>query len=92
MGEQELYDQFDFSLPWDAPENQKVAQEMPAVFAGTSSLDGDDGAKGTTTNLRVIGGKLGVYKSDDPPVLENVSTKAISSSVVIEGAGVDAVQ
>eukprot|EP01047_Picozoa_sp_COSAG01_P015110 COSAG01_NODE_750_length_13844_cov_149.079593_11_plen_599_part_00 len=92
LGEQELYDQFDFSLPWDAPENQKVAQKMPAVFAGASSLDGDDGAKGTTTNLRVIGGKLGVYKSDEPPVLEDVSDKAIWTSVVIECAAGDAVQ
>jgi hypothetical protein len=92
LGEQELYDQFDFSLPWDAPENQKVAQAMPDVFGGLSALEGERGADGTKTNWRVVGGKVGVYKGDEAPVLGDVSDKAIWTSVVIECADEDAVQ
>lgn len=92
LGEQELYDQFDFSLPWDAPVNQKVAREMPGVFRGFSSTDGDTEFNGTTTNLRAVGGKVGFYKGDGAPVLEDVSDKAIWTSVLIECADGDAVQ
>lgn len=91
LGEQDLYDQFDFSLPWDAPENQKVAREMPAVFGEASSLDGGDGETVALTNLRVVGGKVGVYKGDQATALEDVSDKAIWTSVVIECADCDAV-
>lgn len=92
LGEQELYDQFDFSLPWDAPANQKVAQEMPEVFRNFSSTDGEAKFNGTTTNLRAVGGNVGVYKGGGAPVLEDVSDKAIWTSVLIECADGDAVQ
>jgi hypothetical protein len=32
IGEQELYDQFDFDQPWDSEHNLKVAAKMPDVF------------------------------------------------------------
>lgn len=91
LGEQDLYDQFDFTLPWDSPENQKVAREMPAVFGEVSSLDGDGGERAAMTNLRVVGGKVGVYKGGQAIALEDVSDKAIWTSVVIECAAGDAV-
>ena len=92
LGEQELYDQFDFSLPWDAPKNQKVAQEMPDVFGGLPSQEGGNVSTGMMTNLRVVGGKIGVYKGADAPVLEEVSDRAIWTSLVIECADGEAVQ
>jgi hypothetical protein len=92
LGEQELYDQFDFSLPWDAPGNQKVAQEMPDVFGGLPSTDSEKVSTGMMTNLRVVGGKVGVYKGDEAPVLEEVSDRAIWTSLVIECADGEAVQ
>ena len=91
LGEQELYDQFDFSLPWDAPENLKVAQQMPAVFGAKSVLQSGDGAEETKTTLRVVGGNVGVYQEGGPPVLEDVADKAIWTSIVIECADGDAV-
>lgn len=89
LGEQDLYDQFDFSLPWDAPENQKVARKMPTVFGEASSLNGRVTA--ALTNLRVVGGKVGVYRGNQAIALEDVSDKAIWTSVVIECADGDAV-
>jgi len=91
LGEQELYDQFDFSLPWDAPENLKVAQQMPAVFGAKSVLQSGDGVEGTKTALRVVGGNVGVYREGGAPVLEDVADKAIWTSIVIECADGDAV-
>ncbi|MDA7905468.1 hypothetical protein N9B43_01115, partial [Mariniblastus sp.] len=73
-------------------ENQKVAQAMPDVFGGLSALEGERGADGAKTNWRVVGGKVGVYKGDEAPVLGDVSDKAIWTSVVIECADEDAVQ
>ncbi len=32
LQEQALYDQYDFSQPWDAPQNLEVAKKMPTIF------------------------------------------------------------
>jgi hypothetical protein len=40
----------------------------------------------------VVGGKVGVYKGDEAPVLEEVSDRAIWTSLVIECADGEAVQ
>ena len=33
LGEQALYDAYDFDEPWNGPNNRKLASKMPAVFA-----------------------------------------------------------
>jgi hypothetical protein len=65
---------------------------MPDVFGGLPLQEGGNVSTGMMTNLRVVGGKIGVYKGDDAPVLEEVSDRAIWTSLVIECADGEAVQ
>ena len=39
LGEQALYDRYDFKRPWNSPENLKLLQEMPEVYACYSHPD-----------------------------------------------------
>ena len=82
LGEQELYDQFDFKQPWDSETNQQVANQIPDVFAASGASDSNS----NLTRLHVVGGKLGLYKTDRIPKLSDVSDKKIWTAVVVEGA------
>ena len=42
-GGQMQYNQFDLTKPWDSPENQAVAQQMPPVFGCPSSTSASQG-------------------------------------------------
>lgn len=39
---QDLWDQYDFSRPWDDPQNLKVAQTMPSIYRSPFSPEGAD--------------------------------------------------
>ena len=77
LGEQELYDRFDFAKPWDAEENLAVAQELPAAFRN----DGNQ----QSTSLQLVAGTEGTYRTDRPqPLLKDIQDKAIWTAIVIE--------
>lgn len=38
LGEQPLYDQYDFSQPWNGPRNKKLLDRMPSVYACPSDM------------------------------------------------------
>ena len=80
---QELYDQFDFSKPWDSPENQEIALHMPKVFAVANLNDEIENSR--QTRWHVLGGPLGLYKDDAPPKLKDIADKKIWTAVIIEG-------
>jgi hypothetical protein len=79
LGEQDLYDQFDFEQPWDSEANLQVANQIPDSFAGLAKVD-------SATRFHVVGGELGLYKEDRIPRLSDVTDKKIWTAVVIEGA------
>jgi hypothetical protein len=54
LGEQELYEQYDFSQPWDSPENQKLLEHMPVVFACPSHRRRGEKSQ-MTSYLAVVG-------------------------------------
>jgi hypothetical protein len=43
IGQQELYDRYDFTEPWDGPNNRKLLNEMPEIYRcpNGNSVDGD---------------------------------------------------
>ncbi len=83
LDEQALYEQFDFSKPWNSPENQLVAKQMPSVFAVVSK--GESGVPGLKTRWHVVGGDLGLYKGDRTPTIDEITDKKIWTALVIEG-------
>lgn len=83
LGEQELYDQFDFSKAWDSPENMAIAKQMPNVFAAVSIDESTDHS--SETRWHVVGGKLGLYKGERTPKFGDISDKKIWTALVVEG-------
>jgi len=83
LGEQELYDQFDFSKSWDSEENAAIAIKIPEVFASTEIVKSD--AKNSQTRFHVVGQKLALYHDEGNPKLDDIKDKKIWTAVVIEG-------
>jgi hypothetical protein len=83
LDEQTLYDQFDFSKPWDSAENQTVANQMPKLFADVSIEGGSE--QTSNTRWHVVGGNLGLYKGDRTPKMGDITDKKIWTALVIEG-------
>jgi hypothetical protein len=52
LGHKTLYDQYDFTQPWDSPANDAVRQQIPTVYQCP-----DSNSNGTKTNYVVIVGK-----------------------------------
>ncbi|MFT5304446.1 MAG: hypothetical protein ACI87E_004914 [Mariniblastus sp.] len=89
LGEQELYDRFDFTQAWDSPENLAVASDIPEVFAEVEVEflgDADQRIISNETRWHVVGGKLGLYRDDRQPKMSDVTDKPARSAVVVEGA------
>ncbi len=53
LGHESLYRQYDFTLPWDSPENIALQYTMPAVYA--CPTDGDAGSAQETSYMVVVG-------------------------------------
>lgn len=85
LGEQDLYDQFDFKQPWDSVANLEVAKKIPDVFAVQKSDESDE-IDSIMTRFHVTGGELGLYKENRIPKLSDISDKKIWTVVIIEGA------
>jgi len=52
LEEKELYDSYDFSQPWNGPNNRKLAQRMPECYRSPQSRDGQPFA---TTYVAIVG-------------------------------------
>ena len=63
LGEQGLYQEYNFSRPWDDPSNLTLLTKMPAVFA--CPADPDARALGET-NYMVFRGKETLFPNDKP--------------------------
>ncbi len=83
LGEQELYEKFDFSQPWDSPANLSAAENIPAVFRDIVTEKDNPNVR---TRIHIAAGPDGVYRDDRPiPKLEEISDKRIWTAIVIEG-------
>ena len=54
LDERELSEQYDFSQPWDSPENRKLLEHMPEVFACPTHVRRGEKSQ-TTSYLAVLG-------------------------------------
>ena len=81
LGEQALYDQYDFDEPWDGPNNMLLADRMPAVYGCPASFTG---FSSRTTYMMVVGpGTI----SDGPGTtrLDDVADGPSETILVVEG-------
>ncbi len=84
LGEQELYDRFDFSKPWDSAENLAVAKTMPAVFVDLQQTN--DAGMDSRTRIHIAETDKGLFRNDrSVPRLADITDKRIWTAVVIDG-------
>lgn len=69
LGQQALYDQYDFDEPWDSEQNKKLLSQMPSVYSTNKS----NKAEGKTNVLAIVGPKTAIASkstseahADDP--------------------------
>lgn len=81
---QDLYDQFDLSQPWDSETNQRLVQQMPAVFE-SPYLDRSENP-GMTSYLAVIDplGKQTVMLPQEGRSLDELPCELGAVGVVVE--------
>jgi len=82
--EKDLYRQYNFSVPWNAPENTLVMSRMPKVFA----CPADKNAQATfETNYQVIVGKNSLFTGKTPTRRSQATDGLGHTILVVETSG-----
>jgi len=86
--EKSLYDRYDFSEPWDGPNNSKLAAEIPRIYrcpSDTRSISSTD-----TSYLAVVGDGT-IWKGAKAVSLADVKDGSSNTLLVVEshGAGIN---
>lgn len=83
LEQQDLYDEYDFSQPWNSPKNAKLANRMPKVFRfhGASS-----DSESTTNYLAVVGEKT-FWPGATSRTPEQLASNAKEKIAVVENHG-----
>lgn len=68
VGDRELYERYDFSEPWDGPNNRKLIVQMPSFYV----FPGDDTAGATATNYLAVVGPETVWTGDQSIRFEDI--------------------
>ena len=76
-----LYNQYDFSEPWDGPTNGRLLVQMPAVYACPSHA-----ASGTMTTTAYAGvfGEHCVFRGSEPVAIKDISDGTVNTLIVGE--------
>jgi type II secretory pathway pseudopilin PulG len=86
LGQQGLYNQYDFSQPWDSPANRMVLDQMPPVFACPSHPNGG----GNTTNYAAVFGPNCVFTGAEAISLRDITDGTSNTLLVgeVEGSSI----
>jgi prepilin-type processing-associated H-X9-DG protein len=81
LGEQSLYNEYNFSEPWDGPNNSRLLARMPGVYACPS-----DPASGPKTNTSYAGafGEHCVFRGTEPVGIKDIIDGASNTLLVGE--------
>lgn len=83
VDQNELYEQYDFSQPWDSPTNQQLAASMPAIYAFT-----DENKPGVvTTNYLAVAGPHTAWAETSSTADNNFTDDPRTTIRVVENVG-----
>jgi hypothetical protein len=85
MEQQELYEQYDFSQPWDGPDNRRLADRMPRIYAFHPTYH----AGLTTTNYLAVVGKNTVWPENAGRTSEEITDPHGQTILLVENQGAD---
>ncbi len=81
---QEVYDRYDFSEPWDGPNNRKLAPHMPAVYRCPSSVTTAE----TTDYVAVVGDET-LFPGAQSTPFRKVHDGSHATIAIVESSGSD---
>lgn len=85
FGDQEklLYERYDFTKPWDSPENRALTQRMPAVYGCPDDRDGEFG----DTSYMLVLGQGAVFEADRSVSRGDITDGLADTILVVESVG-----
>jgi hypothetical protein len=83
LDQQELYEAYDFSEPWDGPNNSRLLARMPAVYACPShSIPPET----TNTAYAAVFGEHCVFRGAEPVKIDQITDGSSNTLLVVEAA------
>ncbi len=80
LNEQALYDEYDFSEPWDGPKNKKLLAKIPAVYQHSTEM-----GKNFNASYFVPKGDLTIFPSDGPGIpIDNILDGTSATILTVE--------
>ncbi len=83
MEEQELFDQYDFTKPWNSEANLRLADKMPEFFA----FHGEYEPGMTTTNYLAVVGPQTLWPEDNVRSIDEVTDASSTTVMLVENHG-----
>lgn len=83
LEEQELFDRYDFTQPWNSAANLNLATEMPPVYA----FHGEYNPGVVTTNYLAVVGENTVWPGASPRTADEVTDQHSTTIMLVENAG-----
>jgi prepilin-type processing-associated H-X9-DG protein len=84
LDQQSLYNEYDFSEPWDGPNNSRLLTRMPRLFACPSD---PNAATSTTTDYAGVLGEHCVFRGAQSVTIASISDGTSNTLLVGEVAG-----
>jgi len=78
LGEQALYEQYNFNEPWDSEANRRVLENMPAVFRNPNR------AEGTTTSYFVLTGPETLFAGQEGQKYAEIPDGSSNTLLIVE--------
>ncbi len=80
LEQQELFQQYDFSEPWDGPNNRKLADRMPQLFC----FPGTHQPGNTMTNYFAVIGPRTAWPGSKKVILKDVKDGSSNTILIVE--------